>query len=80
MIRPVITLHSPNGGEPQVITAERAQLSLDAASNSLKIELVDYQVDIGTTQLIDGSRREFNLPLERTTRKGKLPTRLPPLR
>lgn len=72
LIRPVITLHSPNGGEPQVITAERAQLSLDAASNSLKIELVDYQVDIGTTQLIDGSRREFNLPLERTTRKGKI--------
>lgn len=67
---PVITLFSQSGGEPEVITADQARISLDAEKESLVIELEDYQMSLGKVQFRKGGRDILEIPLDRARRKG----------
>ncbi len=72
LISPVITLYGPSGGNPQVISAKKAQLTLDPNTESLTIELIDFEAESGDNKLRDTNRFVFSLDLDRATRKGKL--------
>lgn len=70
LIEPVITVYSQSGGAPQIISAEKAQLSLDADNERLLIRLNDYQIEMGKRQMKRGDSDEYVLPLSRAARKG----------
>ncbi len=72
LISPVITIYDQGGGDPKVISAEKARISLnpEPGHESLVVDLVDYQGEMGKTQIRSGRRDRIELPLERATRKG----------
>lgn len=73
LLSPVITIYDQNGGDPKVISAERARISLNPVPGheSLVVELIDYQGEMGKTQFRSEGRNRIELPLERATRKGQ---------
>ncbi len=82
LISPVITIYDQGGGDPKVISAEKARISLnpEPGHESLVVDLVDYQGEMGKTQIRSGEGIGSNCLWSARPEKEIRPIRRPSIR
>lgn len=71
LISPTISFRPQQGGKPMTITARTGRLSMDPASEVLRITLVDSEVKNGDSEVTLPGEIVQDIPLVQAARKGK---------